>query len=284
MMFVTMNAHRLPPPSVAESSPVAFTMVELLVVIAVIAILAAMLLPVLGRAKLSGQRIACLNNLRQAAISRHIYTDDNQGQLILSVADEESIDTAVQAGNSQVMLCPATQQPATTSLSRGMQDGGWGNANTMYIGTNNASASAFGSYAINGWLSVNHQPVDSFTQYFFHKDSEFQVPATTPLFQDSIWCYVFPQETDPTLDPADLYDGYYGHRSDCIHSIGLCLIDRHSDRPAANAPRALHYQRGQVLPGRINMVFADNHAELVRINNLWTYTWHRGWIAPSPHP
>jgi prepilin-type processing-associated H-X9-DG protein len=41
---------------------------------------------------------------------------------------------------------------------------------------------------------------------------------------------------------------------------------------------------GQILPGRINMSFADNHAELVKLNDLWNYTWHRGCVAPSPHP
>ncbi|MGA2243954.1 MAG: hypothetical protein ABSH48_03050 [Verrucomicrobiota bacterium] len=209
--------------------------------------------------------------------------------MVLSVANENSVDTAVQTGNAQVMICPSTHVPATTPLGSGARGGalpgsGWGTADTTYVGTNTSSASVFGSSAINGWLSVNHTPVDSFTQYFFNKDAQLRLPATTPLLQDSIWYYVFPLETDPTLNPADLYDGYYGHRADCVHGLGLCLIDRHSDRPAASAPKAIPYQRGQMLPGRINMVFADNHAGLVRLNDLWTYTWHRGWGAPSPHP
>ena len=55
----------------------AFTLVELLIVIAIIAILAAMLLPVLARASLRAKRIQCLSNTRQMAMTAGIYGDDN---------------------------------------------------------------------------------------------------------------------------------------------------------------------------------------------------------------
>jgi len=59
--------------------PQAFTLVELLVVIAVLAILAAILLPTLGQAKLSARRITCVNNLRQLGLASQMYWDDHEG-------------------------------------------------------------------------------------------------------------------------------------------------------------------------------------------------------------
>lgn len=64
------------------SGEAGFTLVELLVVIAVIALLMAILLPALTKAKEMGKRVACLSNLKQLTLAWMAYADNNEGKLV----------------------------------------------------------------------------------------------------------------------------------------------------------------------------------------------------------
>src|SRR5262249_47503759 len=61
-----------------------FTLTELLVVVAILAILASLLLPVLTRTMPAATRVVCLSNLRQLQMAWNLYPDDNAGLLVIN--------------------------------------------------------------------------------------------------------------------------------------------------------------------------------------------------------
>ncbi|HTL58421.1 MAG TPA: prepilin-type N-terminal cleavage/methylation domain-containing protein [Candidatus Limnocylindrales bacterium] len=68
-----------------------FTLLELLAVIATIAILAALLLPILSRAKMKAQRTSCFSNLRQLGLAWVMYYTDNNGALVASYPESPEV-------------------------------------------------------------------------------------------------------------------------------------------------------------------------------------------------
>ena len=65
----------------------AFTFIALLVVLAVIAILAAMLLPALAKAKKRAMRINCVNNLKQCALATRLWAGDHDDKYPMAVSN-----------------------------------------------------------------------------------------------------------------------------------------------------------------------------------------------------
>ena len=77
------NPHLLAPNS-SRHRRAGFTLIELLVVISIIAILIALLLPALAKAKLLAQRTICASNMRQIGIAMQEYANEYRGQYPLS--------------------------------------------------------------------------------------------------------------------------------------------------------------------------------------------------------
>ncbi len=96
-----------------SSTPRIFTLIELMIVLAILGILFAMLLPMLAKSKEHAKVVVCMNNLRQVALGYQNYISDNDGVLPQTeywLDDFAPIYTYVKE-NNEVFTCPSTKKP-----------------------------------------------------------------------------------------------------------------------------------------------------------------------------
>jgi prepilin-type N-terminal cleavage/methylation domain-containing protein/prepilin-type processing-associated H-X9-DG protein len=89
----------------------AFTLVELLVVIGIIAVLVSVLLPTLGRARRSAEVTACLSNIRQLATALQGYINESRGAMPEAMYNNQGIMSPAQNGAAAWGPLNATQAP-----------------------------------------------------------------------------------------------------------------------------------------------------------------------------
>ena len=89
-----------------------FTLVELLIVVAIIAILAAMLLPALQKARMTASKAKCINNLKQLGAVMESYAGDNQDWY-------PEYYTATGGGEWYKVLCDNKYTSCTYTQARG---------------------------------------------------------------------------------------------------------------------------------------------------------------------
>jgi len=191
-----------------------FTLVELMVVIAIIAILAALLLPAMAAAKANSKRIACISNLRQIGVAVRAYSIDYGGLIpygpkappfispkdfysstgaptsLISLATGASVGLGLMlpgplASQPKVLFCPGSDQPVDEDAQLALV--GVGQAQCSYYYRHAGNTNLFDT--VGGPFVPDHIRLDSLGNNDHGQpiralaiDTEFLCPSALALF------------------------------------------------------------------------------------------------------
>lgn len=272
--------------------PAGFTLVELLVVMAMIAILAGMLLPALARAKQRALQACCFSNLRQVAVAARLYMDDYNGGLFHHhegwvLDDGSQVDTLPSnagglsgggMGNSQAEkpwiiflqpylqsrqagFCPADKSPRSQKLSRDLKDYNGAITSTSQSPPPDSEL----AIALAQRLSVENYLLNSI---FTHKSARYALEGVLSGFATESALNALPnpniimfsERNSEALNAAD--NSEYGsvNQDDYDTWVGEAALVRWGVGRYENQGWIRYNRHGQ----RANYIYFDGHVESLR--------------------
>jgi prepilin-type N-terminal cleavage/methylation domain-containing protein/prepilin-type processing-associated H-X9-DG protein len=239
----------------------AFSIPEMLAVVAIIVIVLAMLLPALGSARRTGRSTVCLAMTHQHSVAHRAFLADNKTKLMAWWANGTALwvqNIEPYSTDKGIFLCPeadvwVTPDPGPRNRGSATSPWRWG---SRYGGT------LYGSYGLNGFVydindgtsnpsNFNGRDTPSSKDYWFgSKSAQIRRPSQTPFTADSNWYDAWPQDYQgPPADGLGISIGW--HNKYTMHRF---IFDRHPNKV-------------------INMSFVDGHSKAVPVVDLWKHRW-----------
>jgi prepilin-type N-terminal cleavage/methylation domain-containing protein/prepilin-type processing-associated H-X9-DG protein len=243
-----------------------FTLVELLVVIAVIAVLMGILMPALNKARESGRKVVCQSNLRQIGMAHLLYAEDNRYKIVAAIhAETREMWIATLEPyykETTIKLCPSAKKtpPGTTGIgtSNNTQiDGQWAQIDS----TDGTCDQSWWSQALNGDMHRSSYGMNGFAQaaegdiwgqdkaLFWGRSIEKNAHEI-PLVAGDAWRAGYPKS------PKGAFSSTPGAYTD---HIGRYIFKRHG------------YKN--------NIVLLDGHVENKKLPDFGLLRWNRNWEA-----
>lgn len=243
-----------------------FTLIEMLVVITITGILAALLLPVLARSKLSAQNAQCTGNLRQLGVAAGLYWNDNGQRCFNYIFDQTNYGTIYWFG----WIGPGAEEQRPFDLSYGAMFPYINSSDVRLCPSLQYALSQFKlkatnvvfSYGYNFYLSAPggkpslsavqlHQPAQTALFADAAQVNNFQAPASSanPMLEE--WYYL-DLETNYS-SPLNYPNGHFRH----LQKANVAFCDGHvgmeSFVPGSIDPRLPSQYVGQLRPAILTL-------------------------------
>jgi prepilin-type N-terminal cleavage/methylation domain-containing protein/prepilin-type processing-associated H-X9-DG protein len=239
-----------------------FSLLELLIVIGIIALLIAILLPVVSSVRKASRSTKCLANLQQWGQSFQMYLNANKGQSIpmLTGGDPKHLEwfeaLAPYHGNvRETLVCPeaieARAHAAALNIERAAHLDIKGAAHLAWLANHNERGDFLGSFGVNIWIYAIIPFQRPNPEIFRFPVKE---PDRIPLLADCADFRIRGRDGDAV--PPDLENPVSIKNT---ATLSDCCINRHNMA--------------------VNVVFVDGHAEHVQLADLWKLKWSQTFHA-----